>query len=66
MSDEILNGGCRCGKIRYEIRGDKFFNAACACRNCQQTSGAHVIQHLGGRLEKFALQSGKEFVKGHI
>ncbi len=40
MSD-ILEGGCRCGAIRYRVTADKLPNVyACHCRDCQTWSGS--------------------------
>jgi hypothetical protein len=32
-------GGCACGAIRYETRGEPIFENDCQCRNCQKRSG---------------------------
>lgn len=64
MGEQILKGHCLCRKIKYELAGEKFFNAACACEDCQRASGTHVNQHLGGKVSKFKLLAGKEFLKG--
>ncbi|HTR88208.1 MAG TPA: GFA family protein [Reyranella sp.] len=32
-------GGCRCGAIRYEIKGAPLAGIACHCRDCQYASG---------------------------
>ena len=38
---EIIEGGCRCGAIRYRIKADKMPNVyACHCRDCQTWSGS--------------------------
>jgi hypothetical protein len=40
MSDEI-EGGCRCGRVRYRIPGPALPRAyACHCRDCQTWSGS--------------------------
>lgn len=33
------NGGCRCGAIRYEVKGAPIAGIACHCRDCQYVSG---------------------------
>ena len=38
---EIVEGGCRCGQVRYRIALDKLPNVyACHCRDCQTWSGS--------------------------
>jgi hypothetical protein len=38
---EFIEGGCRCGAVRYRIKADKLPNAyACHCRDCQTWSGS--------------------------
>jgi hypothetical protein len=36
----ILEGGCRCGAVRYRISGEPKFGFACHCTDCQQLSGS--------------------------
>jgi hypothetical protein len=36
-----IEGGCRCGRIRYRLKADKLPNTyACHCRDCQTWSGS--------------------------
>jgi hypothetical protein len=40
MSDKI-EGGCRCGAVRYSVKADKLPNVyACHCLDCQTWSGS--------------------------
>jgi hypothetical protein len=34
-----LSGGCYCGAVRYEAKGDAIFKGQCYCRECQYISG---------------------------
>ena len=34
-----LEGGCYCGKLRYEAEGEPVLKAQCHCRQCQYISG---------------------------
>jgi hypothetical protein len=35
-----LTGGCQCGRIRYEIRGEPLDLYVCHCRECQKQSSS--------------------------
>jgi hypothetical protein len=34
-----LEGGCYCGKVRYEAEGEPMMAAQCHCRECQYITG---------------------------
>ncbi len=38
-----LQGGCRCGHIRYVVEGTPFHMTLCHCRDCRQTTGAPAV-----------------------
>ena len=45
MSDKqkTVTGGCQCGAVTYEAKGDPAMVIQCHCLNCQKSSGAgHV------------------------
>ena len=38
---DMIEGGCRCGRIRYRVTADKLPNVyACHCKDCQTWSGS--------------------------
>jgi len=42
-----MEGGCACGKVRYELRQPPLFVHCCHCLNCQrQTGAAYAINML--------------------
>jgi len=44
---ELLQGGCACGAVRYELQSDPMFVHCCHCRDCQrQTGSAFVLNAL--------------------
>jgi len=39
----MLAGGCHCGDVRYEVRGEAFEPVICHCADCRGVSGAPVL-----------------------
>ncbi len=42
-NDDVREGGCACGAIRYRIEGPITDAGYCHCRLCQRTTGAPVV-----------------------
>jgi hypothetical protein len=42
-----LQGGCYCGALRYQAKGDAVFKGQCHCRECQYISGGHPNAVMG-------------------
>jgi hypothetical protein len=42
-SEQILTGGCLCGALRYEARGEPRFMGCCFCADCRKASGSGFI-----------------------
>lgn len=42
MADDtsVHEGGCLCGKIRYQFSGDPLATAICHCKHCQRQGGS--------------------------
>ena len=38
-----ITGGCHCGAIRYQIKGDLIVHALCHCSDCRRHAGAPVV-----------------------
>ena len=47
MTEQIRTGGCLCGALRYEARGEPLYAGYCYCRDCQKASGSAFIGFLG-------------------
>ena len=43
----MISGGCLCGHVRYESRGDAVFSVLCHCRDCQKASGTGGVPVMG-------------------
>jgi hypothetical protein len=39
MADEVLNGSCLCGAVRYRVRGPFMRFVHCHCSRCRKASG---------------------------
>lgn len=39
----MIKGGCLCGAVRYETRGEPLFGLRCYCRDCQRASGSSNV-----------------------
>ena len=40
MSESIHTGGCACGKVRFEARGEPYRVGVCHCLTCRNVHGA--------------------------
>ena len=38
-----ITGGCHCGAIRYEARGEAITHALCHCTDCRRHAGAPMV-----------------------
>ena len=45
--DQVLTGGCLCGALRYEARGEPSFCGLCYCADCRKASGSGFIPFMG-------------------
>ena len=41
--NEVAEGGCLCGAIRYRVSGDPLAATLCHCRSCRQASGGVTV-----------------------
>ena len=43
MSDHILEGGCQCGAVRYQVSGKPIMTALCHCTLCRRAHAAPAV-----------------------
>jgi hypothetical protein len=55
---DMMQGGCFCGRIRYEITGTPFHQTNCHCSICRRTTGAPYVAWFSVRPSEFRLVSG--------
>ena len=39
----VLKGGCHCGAVRYEVRGEAVIHYLCHCNDCRRHAGAPMV-----------------------
>lgn len=63
-----MDGGCYCGKIRYEVTGQPKLKAQCHCRECQYISGGAPSLFMFIPKDSFRYTSGtpKQFTRDDL
>jgi len=54
----MLQGGCFCGRIRYEVAGRPFHETNCHCSICRHTTGAPFVAWFSVRPSEFRFVEG--------
>mgnify|MGYP006193550841 CR=1 FL=1 len=54
-----IQGGCACGRVRYELRSQPFDTGYCHCRICQRTTGAPVLAWASFPVGSFSYTRGE-------
>ena len=52
-------GGCLCGELRYEGKGEPAWVVHCHCKWCQRVSGAAFLTYIGFSIENLTWSKGK-------
>jgi len=55
----MLQGGCFCGRIRYEATGTPFHETNCHCSICRRTTGAPFVTWFSVLRSHFQLVRGE-------
>lgn len=54
-----ISGGCICGAVRYEAKGQSVMVELCHCRSCRHAVGAPLMAWAAFRRGEFAITAGK-------
>jgi hypothetical protein len=58
MEDDLREGGCFCGKVRYRVSGMPQTSAICHCASCRRASGAQSVAWVTFPYRDFSFISG--------
>ncbi|MDH3476303.1 MAG: GFA family protein, partial [Rhodospirillales bacterium] len=58
MTERAATGGCLCGAVRYEAKGEPLWVAHCHCHSCRRNTGSAIATFVGYRQENFAYSAG--------
>jgi hypothetical protein len=58
MSEELREGGCLCGGVRYTVSDGPRASAICHCVSCRRASGAQSVAWVVFPSEAFSFVSG--------
>ena len=58
MDEDLREGGCLCGEVRYRLAGDPRTSAVCHCASCRRASGAQSVAWVVFPSEAFHFVSG--------
>ena len=53
-----ITGGCLCGDIRYEVKGEPFRTANCHCDDCRKATGSAYATNLFFKEEQIIIMQG--------
>jgi hypothetical protein len=54
----VIEGGCFCGNVRYEIEAPEKFACFCHCESCQRSAGAPVVAWATHSRDSFKVTHG--------
>jgi hypothetical protein len=60
MAQEVAEGGCLCGAVRFRIGLPAKWCAHCHCSMCRRAHGAAFVTWVGSEIASFRLLSGEK------
>ena len=61
---DVRQGGCRCGKVRFEVSGEPMLTVACHCTGCQHMSASAFSLSEGYSADAFQVTAGNPVIGG--
>jgi hypothetical protein len=58
MAQDVSEGGCLCGAVRYRVEGAPSTSSVCHCRSCRLASGASPVAWVVFPIRRYTLLSG--------
>ena len=62
MTDKSVSGGCACGSIRFQAKGDPIWTAGCCCRDCSKATGTPYVVWVGFPVNAIAFDENEPVV----
>lgn len=59
MADQIHEGGCGCGSVRYRVQSEPIYVNNCHCTQCQHQTGSTSVVNAFYETERVTLLSGE-------
>jgi hypothetical protein len=64
-AEEIHEGSCCCGRVKYRMQGPYGTFSHCHCTDCRKTHGAAFATYIGVESARFSFLKGESEVAGH-
>ncbi|MDY8107942.1 GFA family protein [Fulvimarina sp. 2208YS6-2-32] len=63
-SDKLSHGECRCGRVRFLVRGEPLVTSACHCTGCQKMTGSAFSLSALYPISAFEVTEGETVIGG--
>ncbi len=55
VTEQVRSGGCLCGAVRYEVRGEPHASGLCHCTTCRKLTGSTFSATANWRRSQFRM-----------